>query len=216
MHAESRAVRLDVYVKDEKHTIYNVEMQCESNANLPRRSRYYQSMIDMDLIDKNDNYNKLNQSFIIFICTFDPFKKGRHQYTFENRCLEDTALGLDDKTTKIFLNTKGTTDDVSNELLEFFTYLENSSKEQADHTDCGLVKLLHERVDKVRASKEMEVEFMKLWMIEKEKFEEGLEKGTQRMNALIEKLTEADRIDDLIRSTKDKKFQEQLFDEFNL
>ena len=143
-------------------------------------------------------------------------KKGRHKYTFENRCLEDTALGLDDKTTKIFLNTKGTTDDVSNELLEFFTYLENSSKEQADHTDCGLVKLLHERVDKVRASKEMEVEFMKLWMLEKEKFEEGLEKGTQRMNALIEKLTEADRIDDLIRSTKDKKFQEQLFDEFNL
>ena len=77
---------------------------------------------------------------------------------------------------------------------------------------------------------------MKLWMIEREKFEqgkeagrrevieegmkEGIEKGMkegiQRMNALVAKLTAANRIDDLLRSTKDREFQEQLFDEFGL
>ena len=30
----------------------------------------------------------MKQSFVIFVCTFDPFHIGRHVYTFENRCVE--------------------------------------------------------------------------------------------------------------------------------
>ena len=41
------------------------------------------------------------------VCTFDPFHIGRHVYTVENRCVEDTNLLLNDATQKIILNTKG-------------------------------------------------------------------------------------------------------------
>ena len=55
---------------------------------------------------------QLKQSFVIFVCTFDPFHIGRHVYTVENRCVEDTNLLLNDATQKIILNTKGIFDDV--------------------------------------------------------------------------------------------------------
>jgi predicted transposase/invertase (TIGR01784 family) len=46
---ESKGIRLDVYVKDENNTIYNVEMQRGNHRNLPKRLRYYQGSIDLDL-----------------------------------------------------------------------------------------------------------------------------------------------------------------------
>ena len=60
--------------------------------------------------DSNTVYNiehTVKQSFVIFVCTFDPFHIGRHVYTVENRCVEDTNLLLNDATQKIILNTKG-------------------------------------------------------------------------------------------------------------
>lgn len=70
---DARSVRLDVYVKDNKNTVYDIEMQVSNTKELPKRSRYYQSMIDLQLIDKGEFYKKLNRSYIIFICLFDTF-----------------------------------------------------------------------------------------------------------------------------------------------
>ncbi len=41
-------------------------------------------MIDLQLVDAGQHYKKLNKSYIIFICPFDLYGKGRHIYTFEN------------------------------------------------------------------------------------------------------------------------------------
>lgn len=57
---DARSVRLDVYVKDEKEVIYDIEMQITNTKELPKRSRYYQSMIDLQLIDKGQHYKNLN------------------------------------------------------------------------------------------------------------------------------------------------------------
>jgi predicted transposase/invertase (TIGR01784 family) len=113
--ADAKSVRLDIYVEDGKDTVYNIEMQTSDKANLPKRTRYYQGMIDLNILEKGNNYKDLKRSFVIFVCTFDLFGEGRHIYTFENRCVQNLDLGLGDDTTKIILNTKGTMDDVSPE-----------------------------------------------------------------------------------------------------
>lgn len=100
----ARGVRLDVYVEDDENTVYNVEMQTTNPQNLPKRSRYYQGMIDLNLIQKGENYNLLRKSYVIFICTKDIFGKGRHIYTFENICIQDKDIRLNDEATKVFLN----------------------------------------------------------------------------------------------------------------
>lgn len=65
---DARSVRLDVYVRDGEGTAYNIEMQAVDTKELPKRSRYYQGMIDLQLLDKNQSYKELNKSFVIFIC----------------------------------------------------------------------------------------------------------------------------------------------------
>ena len=49
---DARGVRLDVYVRDNEEVVYDIEMQITNTKELPKRSRYYQSMIDLQLIDK--------------------------------------------------------------------------------------------------------------------------------------------------------------------
>ena len=51
---EGKGIRLDVYVADDKGTVYDIEMQVRkpSDDGLYLRTRYYQSMIDMGLLEE--------------------------------------------------------------------------------------------------------------------------------------------------------------------
>ena len=102
---DSKSIRLDVYVEDEGR-IYDVEMQVVNKKDLAKRSRYYQSMIDLDAIEKGKLYDKLKDNIVIFICKFDPFGKSLPRYSFENICIENKELYLEDGTSKVFFNAK--------------------------------------------------------------------------------------------------------------
>ena len=178
---EGKGIRLDVYLNDEEGTVYNVEMERgkRKKAILPKRSRYYQGNIDLDIISAGEDYRKLQKSFVIFICTFDPFDEGRHIYTFENRCRENPSLTLGDETTKIFLNTRGTLPDVNAEMLEFLSYVENSTDAFAAQAASPLIKEIHKKVTEVKQNKEMEVEYMTLLQRDRENIELGREEGRE-------------------------------------
>ena len=123
---ESKGVRFDVYVKDVEGRAFTLEMQVENTRNLPRRSRYYSSMMDVDLLQKSMSYDSLAEAYVVFICPFDLFGKDLHRYTFRNICVEDGTIELQDRTEKIFLNAKGTADDVPKELKDFLEYVAGS------------------------------------------------------------------------------------------
>ena len=63
----SKSVRLDVYVEDERGTVYDVEIQTTDKKNLPKRTRYYQGMIDLRILERGGDYKALRRSFVIFI-----------------------------------------------------------------------------------------------------------------------------------------------------
>lgn len=93
---------------DEEKTVYNSEMQPARKSDLAKRSRYYQSLLDANLLEPGiPNYNLLNQSYIILITPFDLFGYGKFRYTFEAKCKEVPELKLEDGATRIFLNTRG-------------------------------------------------------------------------------------------------------------
>ena len=171
---DAKSVRLDVYVEDGKGTVYDIEMQVGTSKELPKRTRYYQSLLDMQMIDKGEPYKKLKPSYIIFICPFDQFGMGRHIYTFENICKEDKSVLLNDGTTKIFLNAKGTMDDVSPELKAFLDYV--AGKKPAD----PFVDELEEAVKNARKNREWRHEYMTLLMRDQENIEKGMEIGTAK------------------------------------
>ncbi len=158
----SKSVRLDVYVEDEFDTIYNIEIQATNRKNLPKRSRYYQGIIDINIIDKGDDYKKLKKSYVIFICDYDEFGKGRHIYTFENMCLEEPGLRLGDDTVKIILNTKGTIDDVGEDVKELLHYIAGQEPKSE------LTRSLDAEVSRVKSSRKWRRKFMTLLMRDNE------------------------------------------------
>ena len=201
---ESKGIRLDIYVKDENNTIYNVEMQRGSHKNLPKRLRYYQGNIDLDSISKGEKYESLVKSYIIFVCTFDLFKKGRHKYTFESICLEDNSINLNDESQKIILSTKGVMNDLDEELLEFLKYVECSNEDTVKNSKGNLVKHIHERVEEVKNDESMEVEYMTLLERDREKIEEGREEGREeeRIEIAKEMLKDNEPLEKIIKYSK--------------
>ena len=67
----AHGIRLDIYIEDEQHTRYNIEMQCVNERNLERRVRYYQGGIDRNSLERGGDYVDLPETYIIFICDFD-------------------------------------------------------------------------------------------------------------------------------------------------
>ena len=101
----AKGIIMDVYLKDENRVI-NVEMQTSNQGDLARRARYYQAAADIDNTPKGSEYSDLKENVVIFICTFDPFHRGKAIYSFSNYCISyDEPIPLEDGTTKLFLNT---------------------------------------------------------------------------------------------------------------
>ena len=151
-------------------------MQTVENRNLPKRTRYYQGMIDFNILEKGENYKNLKKSFVIFVCTFDLFGEGRHIYTFENRCIESLQLPLGDDAVKIILNTKRTMDDVTHELKSLLDYIDGAQP------DDDFTKELEDAVDLVRRNEKWRLDYMTLQMNYQEKYEQGIEQGREQSN----------------------------------
>ena len=119
---ETKGVRLDVYVKD-SNKVFDIEIQNDSALALPKRMRYYQSMVDMDNLLKGQDYSELKESFIIFICNFDPFHQDLPCYTFKNLCIQDKNLQLFDETTKIIFNSSAYDKEKNLDIKKFLKYI---------------------------------------------------------------------------------------------
>ena len=132
-----KSIRLDVYVETLDGTVIDLEMQVIGTGStiyldaeeeqveneLPLRTRYYQSLISMDMLRRGMNYPELRKSFVVFICTFDPYGKGLPVYHFTYRCKEYNALQMGDLTENIFLNAKAADNTEDKELAAFLRYV---------------------------------------------------------------------------------------------
>lgn len=131
----SKGVRLDVYVKDSDR-VFNVELQNKKYDTLGKRTRYYQAMMDIDQLMRGDDYSKLKESYVIFICTHIPFEENMPVYTFESICLEDKNIKLDDKVHKVIYNSSDyeKLKDTDRELYSFLRFVDKNSASD-DFTD---------------------------------------------------------------------------------
>ena len=210
-HPEYKGIRLDVIAKDEANTHYNVEMQVLQKAALGRRSRYYHSQIDMELLTSGLDYSKLPNSFVIFVCDYDPFGLKKYCYTFFNRCEEENTLKLDDGNVTIFLSTHGKNpQDVSEGMVRFLKFVKASLKASiADYKD-DFVKQLQDTIVRIKASREMGERYMLLQeMLQDERtagFAEG--RAEERKQIIMENLEELGKVPSWLR--------QQILEEKNL
>ena len=151
---EAKSIRLDVYLDDDAGTVYDLEMQTAAKKNLPKRLRYYQGVIDLNLIEKGTDYDLLPETVVVFVCTFDFFGKGLPFYVFENRCEAMPELLLGDETKKVFVNPYGNRKNLPEDVAKFLDYIRDDTAED------GFTRELEQAVERARDHKEWEVEYM--------------------------------------------------------
>ena len=121
---DSMRIIMDVFLRDDNRII-TVEMQTGHKKELPKRSRYYQSVADVSTTPTGAKYRNLPDNILIFICTFDPFDRDLPRYTFQYTCDEDSELKLQDGSLRIFLNATATElSDLDQKLQAFYHYLQ--------------------------------------------------------------------------------------------
>lgn len=195
---EYRGVRLDVYAKDDSHTRYNVEMQVSKDDSLPRRSRYYHSQIDMELLLSNISYSELPDSYVIFICDYDPCGRKKYRYSFSNYCREDLPLELGDGSCTVYLSTEGkNNDEVPKELVKFLKYVKADLNKSTEDFEDDFVKRLQENVRKVKESRKMEERYMLLEELLKTERNEGKAEG--KMEGILDLLEDLGEVPDDLR-----------------
>ena len=180
----TKGVRLDVYLKD-VDKIIDVELQTYEMDALGKRTRYYQSMVDIDSLMKGDDYSELKDSYILFICKFDPFRDekeephGLYRYTFRNVCAEKSAVNLDDKCLKVVYNASAyekAEDPKVRALLRFFQTNEPGEDPFA--------KRLKEFVLKARQNEKFKREYLAMNLHDRDMIKigekEGIAKGAQQ------------------------------------
>ena len=189
-----RGVRLDFIAESEDGRIFDVEMQNRNEGNSPKRTRFYQALIDAPILKSGERgFDKMNPLYIIIICNYDPYGKKKYCYTFDNQCKEVPGLRLGDEVTKLLLSTKGENEEeVSKELVDFLHYVTESNENGLPDECDERLKRLHESIREIKASADMEVEYMKMEERERIIRDEGVEFGKQIgiINGKIEDILE--------------------------
>ena len=194
-HPEYKGVRLDVYAKDKMNTHYNVEMQAVAQVALGKRSRYYHSQIDMDLLTVGKEYIDLPKAYIIFICDFDPFGRGRYRYTFRHQCQEDLGVQMEDESETIFLSTKvENPQEVPVELVKFLKYVKADLQESTENFEDDFIESLQKTVHEIKQSRRMEERYMLTELLMQDERRAG--RMEERKEAILELLSDIGIISD--------------------
>ena len=127
---------------------------------------------------------------MIFICNYDPFGYDRVKYTIRNMCVEEPEMPYDDGAQTTVLYTKGTKgDDISEELRQFLSYMENTTQTNAVN---DTLKDIQKMVDIVKRDGEVSLSYMKGFERDTIMYEKGQE--AERKNTEKErKNTERER-----------------------
>ena len=133
---ECKSIRMDVFAKDENRTHYDIEMQLVKKDSLEKRSRYYHSQMDVEMLEKGKGYSELPDAYVIFVCNFDPLGEKKCRYTIRKYC-EETGKTFTDGVCTVFLNTKGENrDEVPKELAALLDFVKaDLAGIEADYED---------------------------------------------------------------------------------
>ena len=119
-----RSVKLDILAEDLSGKLYNVEVQRANEGASPKRVRYNQAMLDSHMLKKNEDFNKLPETYIIFITENDYYGLGQPFYKIkkivELATTDCIYLPFDDSCNIIYVNGEYRGDDAIGKLMHDF------------------------------------------------------------------------------------------------
>ena len=174
---QGRSVKLDILAVDSHNRVFNVEVQRSDRGAGAKRARYNSALIDANVTEPGDQYEDLNETFVIFITENDVMKAGLPIYHID-RVVRETGKLFEDEEHIIYVNSQIKDETKLGRLMHDFS--------------CTDAKDMYNKVlaDRVRYFKEDErgVEIMcrEMEIMRHQAHEEGIEKG--RLMQLIKQV----------------------------
>lgn len=165
---QGRSVKLDILAVDSHNRVFNVEVQRSDRGACAKRARYNSALIDANVTEPGDQYEDLNETFVIFITENDVMKAGLPIYHID-RVVRETGKLFEDEEHIIYVNSQIKDETKLGRLMHDFS--------------CTDAKDMYNKVlaDRVRYFKEDErgVEIMcrEMEIMRNQAHEEGIEKG---------------------------------------
>ncbi|WP_026525674.1 hypothetical protein [Butyrivibrio sp. MB2005] len=236
-------IRLDAFIDNTKtqlnsvSSVYDIEMEDREadRKDLPKRHRYYSSMVESKLLKSGKFYNTLPDYISITILSYDPFLAGDMYYEAKTTLVTHKDIEYDDGRRYIFLYSGGNynipeSNTHGKKLSEMIKYIVTGKLEDNAGED---TQRLRDIVDTVKDRSEVTKNYMKEWMrqqihdhelteqvtqevterVTEQVTQQVTQKVTNSINSLNTILISLGRIDDLEKATKDPEYQQKLMKE---
>ena len=191
MSESLHGIRMDAYVTEKGDdsgkgngdiSVYDIEPDNRSakKEGLPRRSRYYGDLVDVQLLSTGIEYDKLPELITIFILSYDPFGEDALYYEAGSIIKTHPDIPYNDGIRRIFLYVNGKLPDNADEkekkLMNLLRYIGSST--EANVTD-DATKRLNEIVASTKAKKDIGIKYMKSWELAQDYIEQGRAEGRE-------------------------------------
>ncbi len=117
---QGRSVRLDILAVDEADRVYNIEVQRSDKGAGVKRARYNSSLIDANVTEPGDEYEKLNETYVIFITEHDVLD-GSHPIYHIDRMVRETGALFGDESHILYVNAQIKGDTALGQLMHDFS-----------------------------------------------------------------------------------------------
>ena len=160
------SVRFKVYVADSDRVL-NFEIQLTDKGNLPFRARYCQSSIDAGPSHGRWTTRDLKESWVVFLCTVDPFEEGRPVYKVLQEFVDQPGEVFDNGTHKVFYNCTAYRKEKSEPIRNLLEYLACGTVRD------GFTDRLERLVKDARKNSIWRMEYIMLEMIKRDEWWTG-------------------------------------------
>ena len=116
---QGRSVRLDILAVDETGKIYDIEIQRDDKGAGTKRARYNSSMLDANITEPGEEFEKLPETYVIFITENDVLGGNLPIYHIDRTIQESKEL-FQDESHIIYVNSQITDETELGKLMQDF------------------------------------------------------------------------------------------------
>lgn len=173
---QGRGIRLDVFAKDSKGKLYDIEVQCSEKGAGFKRARYNSSLLDANILEKGTEHKELPETYVIFITKEDTIGNNLPIYHIE-RTIVETGKQTNDGAHIIYVPASHVSDSPLGKLMADF-------KNPDPHT-----MNYKELAEKAKMLKETEGGEAKMCAITEKWYNDGMAEGEARgYNSVAEEM----------------------------
>lgn len=188
---QKRSVRLDIFATNSKGKKFNIEVQREDKGASPKRARYNSSLIDAKILEMGQDFEKLPETYVIFITENDVLGEGMPLYHIDRNVLE-TKKAFGDETHIIYVNGQYRGNNPLGHLMSDFHCTEASKMYYNE---------LKQRVQYFKETKEGSEKMCKAMedAIERERADAKIEAQAEILSAMYESGMALERISEVVK-----------------